>query len=69
MKESMREEVSFDSKGLKCRGWLYLPDDVEDETTFPIVVMAHGLSGVKEQVLPDFAERFIDAGLAALVFD
>lgn len=65
----MRKEVSFDSKGLMCRGWLYLPDDVEDEPKVPIVLMAHGLSGVKEQALPDFAERFADAGLAALVSD
>ena len=31
--------------------------------------MAHGFSAVKEQVLPEFAERFVDAGLATLVFD
>jgi dienelactone hydrolase len=31
--------------------------------------MAHGWSGVREQRLDAFAERFADAGLAALVFD
>lgn len=65
----MRKDVSFDSKGLKCRGWLYLPGDTEADEKLPTIVMAHGFSGVKEQVLPEFAERFVDAGLATLVFD
>jgi len=65
----MRKDVSFDSKGLKCRGWLYLPDDIEAAEKMPTIVMAHGFSAVKEQVLPEFAERFVNAGLAVLVFD
>lgn len=65
----MRKDVSFDSKGLKCRGWLYLPGDIEADEKLPTIVMAHGFSGVKEQFLPEFAERFVDAGLASLVFD
>ena len=35
----------------------------------PCVVMAHGFSGVREQRLDAYAERFAEAGLAALVFD
>jgi len=31
--------------------------------------MAHGLSGVKEQALPDVAELFVAAGFITLVFD
>jgi dienelactone hydrolase len=33
------------------------------------VVLAHGWTGVREQRLDAYAERFADAGLAALVFD
>ena len=65
----MREDISFDSKGLKCRGWLYLPDDIDTDAKLPAIVMAHGFSAVKEQLLPDFAERFVNAGFATLVFD
>lgn len=65
----MRKDVSFDSMGLKCRGWLYLPDHIEADEKVPTIVMAHGFSAVKEQVLPEFAERFVDAGFAVLVFD
>lgn len=53
----MREGICFKSKGLECRGWLYLPDDIETGTELPTVVMAHGFSAVKEQVLPQFAEK------------
>lgn len=35
----------------------------------PAVVMAHGLSAVKEMYLSNFAERFARAGLVVLVFD
>lgn len=35
----------------------------------PVVVMAHGLSGTRRDRLGPFAERFAEAGFAALVFD
>ncbi len=35
----------------------------------PCVVLAHGLDGVREQRLDDYAERFRDLGVACLVFD
>ncbi|MGV9712650.1 alpha/beta hydrolase [Gordonia sp. NPDC003424] len=62
-----RRDVQFRSGRDWCRGWLYLPDD--DLAPPPIVVMAHGLGGVKEMRLDAFAERFCDAGYACLVFD
>ncbi len=65
----VRQDVSFVSKGLKCRGWLYMPDDVRADDKVPAIVMAHGFSAVKEQILPEFAQRFVDEGFAVLVFD
>lgn len=65
----MRQDVNFKSKGMECRGWLYLPDDTKDNDKLPAIVMAHGFSAVKEQILPNFAERFVNAGFATLVFD
>jgi fermentation-respiration switch protein FrsA (DUF1100 family) len=65
----MREDISFESKGLECRGWLYFPDEIEAGAKLPTIVMAHGFSAVKEQILPDFAEQFVNAGFATLVFD
>src|SRR3954447_24665152 len=44
--------------------WLYRPEGATG-----CVVMGHGLSAVREQRLPAYAERFAAAGLAALLFD
>ncbi len=44
--------------------WLYRPEGASG-----CVVMAHGLSAVRDQRLPAYAERFAEAGLAALIFD
>jgi fermentation-respiration switch protein FrsA (DUF1100 family) len=65
----MRREVVFPSRGLDCKGWLFLPTGVEPGQKLPAIAMAHGLSAVKEMCLAGFAERFAAAGLAALVFD
>ena len=62
----MRRDISFDSEGTTCRGWLYTP---AAGGPAPAVVMAHGFSAVKEMRLDRFAEAFCEAGLACLVFD
>ena len=63
----MRTDVEFDAEGVTLRGWFYRPDGSSDAV--PTVVMAHGFSAVKEMYLDAYAERFTNAGLAALVFD
>jgi alpha-beta hydrolase superfamily lysophospholipase len=62
-----REDLTFSSGGDRCAAWVYRPVDPVERS--PIVVMAHGLSGTRRDRLSAFAERFADAGLAALVFD
>lgn len=61
-----REDLSFDSDGVRCAAWLYRP---EGEGPHPCVVLAHGFGGTRAARLGAFAERFRDAGMAALVFD
>jgi uncharacterized protein len=61
-----RSDSPFTSAGTRCAAWLYRP---EGDGPHPIVVMGHGFSGVREQRLDAYAERFAAAGLAALVFD
>ena len=63
----MRQDIEFDAEGVTLRGWLYVPDGAGGPV--PTVVMAHGLSAVKEMHLDDVAEAFAAGGLAALVFD
>ena len=60
------KKISFDSEGVACAAWLYMP---ESSSPVPCVVMAHGFSGVKEQRLPAYAERFAQNGMAVLLFD
>lgn len=64
-----RTDVSFPSGTGTCAAWLYTPDRRTAQTCPPVIVMAHGLGGVKEMRLDAFAERFTAAGYACLVFD
>jgi dienelactone hydrolase len=61
-----RRDVTFDSGGDQCAAWLYTPDSPGPH---PIAVLAHGFGGVREARLWAYAERFAEAGIAALVFD
>ena len=65
----MRTDISFESRGETCRGWLYLPDGRSPSDRHPAIVMAHGFSAVKEMYLDKFAERFCSDGFAVTVFD
>lgn len=60
-----REDISFESRGIRCAGWLYMPEGVERP---PVVVLCHGLGAVREMALDKFSERFAAAGIAALSF-
>jgi pimeloyl-ACP methyl ester carboxylesterase len=62
-----REDQSFEVGGVTCAAWLY-PGQA-GETPTPAIVMAHGLSGTRRDGLGAFAERFAEAGIAALLFD
>ncbi len=61
-----REDLFFQSEDCKCAAWLYLP---ESGAPAPVLIMAHGLGGVRTMRLDAFAERFCEAGYACLVFD
>jgi len=56
------------SDNLPLAGWLYRADPGSAPPA-PVVVMAHGFSAVKEMELPRYAEVFVDAGFAVVVFD
>lgn len=63
----MKQDIEFEAEGDTLRGWLYLPDDADGSV--PGIVMAHGLSAVKEMYLDKYAELFAEAGFGSLVFD
>lgn len=63
-----RTDTTFPSGETTCAAWLYTPESSTNAPR-PIIVMAHGLGGVKEERLDAFAERFAAAGYTCLVFD
>jgi fermentation-respiration switch protein FrsA (DUF1100 family) len=63
----MRIDVSFESGGTLCRGWLFAPKGASGPA--PAIVMSHGITAVKEQHLDRYAEQFAAEGYAVLVFD
>jgi cephalosporin-C deacetylase-like acetyl esterase len=60
-----RHDVSFASGEDTCAAWLYMPDGVASP---PAVILGHGLGATREMRLDAFAERFAQAGIAALAF-
>jgi fermentation-respiration switch protein FrsA (DUF1100 family) len=62
----MQSDIEFDAEGVTLRGWLVRP---QGDGPHPVVVMAHGFSGLKEQYLDRFAAVFASAGIASLIFD
>lgn len=60
------KKSDFISRGVRCDGDLYLPDGITDP---PVVIMAHGMAAQKDFRLPMFAERFVEKGMAAFLFD
>jgi dienelactone hydrolase len=61
-----REDVEFRSHGSVLRGWLYRSSESAPGAG---VVMAHGLSAVREMFLDRYAAAFAEAGLTTLVYD
>jgi len=66
-----REDIGFDSAGVRCRGWHFAAADgrFAGPGGRPIVVMGHGFGGTKDSGLEPFAERLCQAGLDVLAFD
>lgn len=65
---AIRDDVSFRSGADQISAWLYRPEDTCPNGA-PLLVMAHGLGGVRVMRLDAYAERFAAAGYACLVFD
>ncbi|MCP4156593.1 MAG: alpha/beta fold hydrolase [bacterium] len=65
----MRNDVSFYSDGALVKGFLYIPDGMEEKERRPAIVLCHGFAGVKELLLPAYAEAFCNSGFVVLAFD
>ena len=61
-----QQDIEFLSGNILLRGWLRLPAGAGPH---PLVVLAHGMGGLKEWTIPDVATALVEAGIAALAFD
>eukprot|EP01038_Epipyxis_sp_PR26KG_P005283 gene5283-7344_t len=51
-------------------GWLYIPKKYpSSSSTFPIVLMSHGMGAQKDMGLEQYAKVFVATGYAVLIFD
>lgn len=64
-----RADLTFASGDGSCAAWLYTPSGITRKEPGPVLVMAHGLGGLRTERLDAFAERFAAAGYSCLVFD
>lgn len=65
----MKKDVYFYSEGMKIAADLYVPQNIQDNQTFPAVILCHGFAGIKDLLLPAYAQSFAQHGLLALTFD
>jgi len=63
-----RQDIFFDSDGVKLHGWLYRPSGPADQR-HPMIVLSHGFSAVMALDLGDYAQAFVAAGFACLAYD
>ena len=56
-----REDITFQSDGLKLVGHFYKPENIEPP--YPTVVMGGGWCYVKELIQPEYAEHFLKQGI------
>ncbi|KAF7960794.1 hypothetical protein EAE96_000467 [Botrytis aclada] len=64
---SLRENIEFQTlDGTTLRGFFY---KARQNGSQPCIIMTPGLGALKEQFLPDFAERFQEAGYGVIIYD
>lgn len=59
--------VRFENEGQQLAATLYVPESISAKV--PAILLCHGFCGVKELLLPTFAEFFAEKGFVAMTFD
>ncbi|WXG42031.1 MAG: alpha/beta fold hydrolase [Candidatus Freyarchaeum deiterrae] len=65
----MERKVSFYSAGLRLAGIVRVPVDYKKGEKRAAIVLCHGFTGIKEWLIPPYAEAFTRAGYVTLTFD
>lgn len=62
-----KQELVFYNDGTALCGWLARPQGAS--TPSPLIILTHGLSGIVDLDLAEYAEKFVRAGFACLAYD
>ena len=61
-----QRDLFFDSDGVALSGWLALP---AGDGPHPLIILIHGLSGIIDLDLAEYAAKFVAGGYACLAYD
>lgn len=61
-----KQDFFFDSDGAALNGWLVRP---AGDGPHPLIILTHGLSGIIDVDLAEYAARFVAGGYACLAYD
>jgi uncharacterized protein len=61
------QDLFFESDGVALVGWLARPE--RPLPPHPLIILTHGLSGIIDLDLAEYAEKFVAAGFACLAYD
>lgn len=64
-----KEKIIFQSEGMKVIGNLFKPQNNSREMLLPAILVAGAMTGVKEQVAGQYAERIAKVGYITLALD
>lgn len=62
-----QQALTFESNGIRLAGWLALPETTADK--YPLIILTHGLSGIIDIDLANYAREFTAAGFACFAYD
>ncbi len=61
--------IELNSNGLKLKGHLYCPENFDAEKQYPAIIFSNPVTGIKEQVVGNYAAAMAKKGYVALAFD
>ncbi len=66
MNSFSRHSVKVPANGVELDAWFYIPNQKQPA---PTIVMSHGFAAIKELYINKFAEKFVEAGFAVILYD
>ena len=65
----MKRKVSFERDGLTLVGYLFTPENFDENSQYKAIIVEGSLTSVKEQMPELYAQRFAAEGFVVLAFD